>query len=61
MITIFNIQLFADDALWFCSLSKKDQTTWIKENTNQKSAILIKEFVDAFALIEMPCANCNCN
>ena len=60
MITIFNIQLFGDDSLSFCSLSKKDQSSWIKENTNQKSAILIKEFVDAFALIEMPCANCNC-
>jgi hypothetical protein len=60
MITIFNIQLFGDDALWFCSLSKKDQTSWIKANTNQKSAELIKEFVDAFALLEVKCANCNC-
>jgi len=60
MITIFNIQIFGDDALYFCSLSKKDQTIWIKEYTNQKSSVLIKEFVDAFALLEVPCLDCNC-
>lgn len=60
MITIFNIQIFGEDALFFYSLSKKDQSVWIKENTNQQSAILIKEFVDAFAFQKIPCVNCNC-
>jgi hypothetical protein len=42
---IFNIELFSTDAEWFCNLSKSEQITYIKNNTNQLDDNLINEFL----------------
>ena len=44
-MTIFNIELFGTDADWFCNLTKSEQFTWIKANTNQVNDALINEFL----------------
>jgi len=46
MIKIFEVTLFGEDAKMFCAMSKTAKTDWIKSNTNQKSVVLIKEYVD---------------
>lgn len=60
-LNIFEVTLFEDDALEFCSKTKKDKTEWIKSNTKQTSNALIKEFIEAIENLEIAnCKNCNC-
>lgn len=42
---IFNIQINGSDAEWFCKLPKAEKIEWIKNNTNQKSDVMIEEFL----------------
>jgi hypothetical protein len=44
-MTIFNIELFGSDADWFCTLSKAEQFSWVKSNTNQNDDAIINEFL----------------
>jgi hypothetical protein len=60
-LSIFEVILFEDDALEFCSKTKKEKTDWIKENTNQTSNFLIKEFVDNVEnSVVAQCKSCKC-
>lgn len=60
-LNVFEVTLFEDDALEFCSKPKKEKTEWIKSNTIQTSNVLIKDFVDSIENIEIAnCKNCNC-
>jgi len=44
-MTIFNVEVFGKDAVWFCTLSKAEQFAWVKTNTNQIDDNLINEFL----------------
>jgi len=60
-LNIFEVTLFGDDALEFCSKTKKEKSDWIKANTRQKSTILIKEFIDNVENSKVSqCKNCKC-
>jgi hypothetical protein len=60
-LKIFEVMLFGDDALEFCSMNKREKTAWIKANTSQKSTLIIKEFVDVIENSKVgTCKSCNC-
>ena len=43
---IFDKQIFGEDAQEWLKLTKEEKTNWILNNTNQKDASLIAEFVN---------------
>ncbi len=57
-MTIFNIEIFGDDAKAFCALTKKEKQEWIKKYTNQTSNKLIEEFLNTTPT-DKPCG-CGC-
>lgn len=59
-LKIFNVELFNEDVSFFCKLSRKEKTDWIKENTNQKNATLIKEFLDTYETLKKDNCGCGC-
>lgn len=44
---IFDKHLFGSDADWFIKACRKEQKKWILKNTNQKSEVLIEEFLNS--------------
>ena len=61
MIEIFNVQLFGSDADFFLNLSKEDKRLWILSNTNQKSEILIHDFLCTCKKSGKKCTDCGKN
>lgn len=58
-MVIFNVQIFGDDALDFCSWSKSEQKDWIKKYTNQQSDEVIDDFLSRpFKNEDGKCLNC---
>ena len=56
---IFNVEIYGDDALYFCSMSKSEQSEWIKKYTNQQSDLVIDEFLsNPLKIGGMECKKC---
>lgn len=58
-MTIFNIQIWGEDAENFCSLSNDDKIQWIKSHTNVNSDVIINEFLRSnYKGSKQCCAKC---
>ena len=58
-MTIFNIQIWGEDAENFCSLSNDDKIQWIKSHTNVNNDVIINEFLQSnYKGSKQCCAKC---